>query len=117
MIAHCEFFFDEIGNAGRRPEFGAISMRHGTLEEQAYKTAMLFVGQFGRPARGWFGSQPSVASGPAGIAPAHHTARMTIQAASDFIKREAGVQQFHGLSAAAFEQLGSTKRSHVDTPH
>jgi hypothetical protein len=116
MITDCEFFFDEIGNAGRSPKLGAISMCHGTLEEQAYKTVMLFVGQFGGTARGGFGSQASVSSGPAGIAPSHYAAGMAVEAASDFIEGEAGIQQFHSLAAAMFEQLGSTKWSHVDTP-
>ncbi len=116
MIAYCEFFFDEIGNAGRGPKLGAISMCHGTLEEQAHKTVMLLVGQFGRAARGGFGSQASVSCGPAGIAPPHYAAGMAVEAASDFIEGEAGIQQFHSLAAAMFEQLGSTKWSHVDTP-
>lgn len=116
MITNCEFFFDEIGNAGRGPKLGAISMCHGTLEEQPYKTFMLFVGQSSRSAGGGFGSQASVSSGPAGIAPSHYAAGMAIEAASDFIEGEAGIQQFHSLAAAMFEQLGSTKWSHVDTP-
>jgi hypothetical protein len=116
MITDCEFFFDEIGNAGRRPKLGAISMCHGTLEEQAYKTVMLFVGQFGRAAGGGLGFQASVSSGPAGIAPSHYATGMAVEAASDFIEGEAGIQQFHSLAATMFEQLGSTKWSHMDTP-
>jgi hypothetical protein len=116
MITYCEILFDEIGNAGRRPKLGAISMCHGTLEEQAHKTFMLFVGQFSRSARGGFGSQASVSSSPTGIPPSHYAAGMAIEAASDFIEGETGIQQFHGLTAAMFEQLGSTKWSHMDTP-
>ncbi len=116
MIAHCEFLIDEIGNTGRCPKLGAIAMCHGAPEEHAYKTMMLFVGQSSRSARGGLGSQASVSSGPAGIAPPHDAAGMAVEAASDFIEGEAGIQQFHSPAAAMFEQLGSTKWSHVDTP-
>lgn len=56
-----------------------------------------------------------VSCAPAGVAPSLYAAGVAVEAVSNFIKVEPGIQQFHGPAAAMFVQLGSTKKSHVDT--
>jgi len=117
MVVDAEFFCNEVGDAGRRPQFRAISMRPGTLEQKADQTLALFGRQFRGPSGRRFELEARVALGIAGIAPAHHTAGVAIEAAADFVEREAGINQFHGFAAAVFEQQGGAKGSHGDTLH
>jgi hypothetical protein len=41
MVAHTKLALDHLGNAGRGPQIGSITLRHRPLEQQADQTLSL----------------------------------------------------------------------------
>src|ERR1039458_5134043 len=87
VIADFELTLDHLGNAGRGPQIGSVTLRHRPLQQQADQTLSLGSSQLqGAPRREPYLQRSDSSLSPR-IAPAHHRTRIASDAPSHFVER------------------------------
>ena len=105
MIAHSEAGLDDLGDPLRRPQLGAVALRHRSLEQQLEQVSALLIAQFTRPTRRLAHSEPLAASLPTRVPPSHHRARVTTDPLGYLMQRAPLVEQLHRSTSTSLQLL------------
>src|SRR5207253_1281639 len=88
VIADSELPLNHLGNAGRGPQIGSVTMRDRSLEEQSDQAPALFLAQLPGTAGREAHLQGFRSASPPGIPPAHHRTRTRSNPSPYFVERK-----------------------------
>ncbi len=105
VVADPKVHFDESGDPMGRPQFCAVALGHGSLQEQLQEPRTLLVAQLARPAGRLAYLEPFPASSPPRITPSHHRTRVTTDPLGYLVQRTAIIEQMHRSMTASLKLL------------
>ena len=112
VIADPELALDHLGDAGGRPEVGAVARGNRSLQEGLLQGAPLLLGELGRPARGGLNLESILSTGLTRISTPHHARGGAVDQLGNFIQGSALVEQLEGSASAVFQYLCRPLDSH-----
>jgi len=116
VIAHAEFFGDQVGYPLGGPDIGGVTPSQRPLEQQANEPVELPAAQERRASGDRLGAQGRRSAPTGGVAPAHHGAGVAPHFPRHVRQGPVLRQQGHRAPAARLQSLRRSEWSHPGVP-